>query len=106
MVEGIARRGDVSNTCICVMRSEPGLSHARMSIVLEIIRSVREAVFSRIERMLVVARRMLCLTTGPGLKLTSPASSKIKANLNVGLERGIGSNFRLKHRLRHGRVCK
>ena len=28
---------------------------ARMSIVLEIIRSVREAVFSRIERMLVVA---------------------------------------------------
>ena len=57
---------------------------ARMSIVLEIIRSVREAVFSRIERMLVVARRMLCLTTGPGLRLTSPASSKIKANLNVG----------------------
>ena len=79
---------------------------ARMSIVLEIIRSVREAVFSRIERMLVVARRMLCLTTGPGLRLTSPASSKIKANLNVGLERGIGSNFRLKHRLRHGRLCK
>ena len=77
---------------------------ARMSIVLEIIRSVREAVFSRIERMLVVARRMLCLTTGPGLRLTSPASSKIKANLNVG--RGIGSNFRLKHRLRHGRLCK
>ena len=78
---------------------------ARMSIVLEIIRSVREAVFSRIERMLVVARRMLCLTTGPGLRLTSPASSKIKANLNVGLERCIGSNFRLKHRLRHGRLC-
>ena len=50
---------------------------ARMSIVLEIIRSVIEAVFSRIERMLVVARRMLCLTTGPGLRLTSPASSKI-----------------------------
>ena len=79
---------------------------ARMSIVLEIIRSVREAVFSRIERMLVVARRMLCLTTGPGLRLTSPDSSKIKANLNVGLERGIGSKFRLKHRLRHGRLCK
>ena len=49
---------------------------------------------------------MLCLTTDPGLRLTSPASSKIKANLNVGLERGIGSNFRLKHRLRHGRLCK
>ena len=86
---------------------------ARMSIVLEIIRSVIEAVFSRIERMLVVARRMLCLTTGPGLRLTSPASSKIKANLNVGLVMTenyylypIGSNFRLKHRLRHGRLCK
>ena len=37
----------------------------RMSIVLEIIRSIREAFFSsRIERMLVVARRMLWLTTG------------------------------------------
>ena len=36
---------------------------------------------------------MLCLTTGPGFRLTSPASSKIKANLNVGLERGIGNNF-------------
>ena len=103
MMEGIARMGDVGNTVSC------GLSQvsvtARMSIVLEIIRSVREAVFSRIERMLVVARRMLCLTTGPGLRLTYPASSKIKANLNVGLERGIGSNFRLKHKLRHGRLC-
>ena len=49
---------------------------------------------------------MLCLITGPGLRLTSPASSSIKANLNVGLERGIGSTFRLKHRLRHGRLCK
>ena len=66
--------------------------------VTEIIRSVREAVFSRFEQMLVVARRILCLFTGPGLRLTSPASSKINANLNVGLERGIGSNFRLKHR--------
>ena len=86
------------------------LSHvlvtARMSIVLEIMRSLREAVFSRIERILVVARWMLCLTTGPGLRLTSPASSKINANLNVGLERGYSSNFRLKHRLRHGRLCK
>ena len=69
---------------------------ARMSIVFEIIRSVREAVFSRIERTLVVARRMLCLTTGAGFRLTSPARSSIKANLNVGLERGIGSKFRLK----------
>ena len=77
---------------------------ARMSIVLEIIRSVREAVFSRIERMFVVARPVLCLTTGPGIRLTSPASSKIKDNLNGGLERGIGSNFRSKHILRHGRL--
>ena len=78
----------------------------RMFIVLEIIRSVREAVFSRMERMFVVARRMLCLITGPGLRLTPPASSRIKANLNVGLERGIGSNFRLKQRLRHDRLCR
>ena len=49
---------------------------------------------------------MLCLTTGPGLRLTYPASSKIKANLNVSLERGIGSNGRLTQRLRHGRLCK
>ena len=79
----------------------------RMSIVLEILRSVRPAVFfSRMERKLVVARRMLCLTTGPGLKLTFPASSKIKANLTVGLQRNFGSNFRLKQRLRHGRLCR
>ena len=78
----------------------------RISIVFEIIRSVREAVFSRMERILVVARRMLCLATGQGFKLTSPASNRINANLNVGVERGIGSNFRLKQRLRHGRLCR
>ena len=81
----------------------------RISIVLETIRSVREAVFSRMERMLVVARRMLCLTTGPGLRLTSPASSRIKANLNVCLEQGIGSSFHMKQRLNHvadGRYVK
>ncbi|KAK2177022.1 hypothetical protein NP493_622g01010 [Ridgeia piscesae] len=49
---------------------------------------------------------MLCLTTGPGFRLTSPASSRINASLNVGVERGIGSNFRLKQRLRHGRLCR
>ena len=48
---------------------------------------------------------MLCLTTGPGFRLTSPASSRINANLNIGVEREIGSNFRLKHILRHGRLC-
>ena len=79
---------------------------ARMSIVLEIIISVREAVFSRIERMIVVSRRMWCLITGPGFRLISPASSRIKANLNVSLERGIGSNFPLKQRLLHGRLCR
>ena len=79
---------------------------ARISIVFEIIRSVREAVLSRMERMLVVARRMLCLTTGPRFRFTSPASSRINDNLNVDVERGIGSNFRLKQRLRHGRLCR
>ena len=33
------------------------------------------------ERMLVVARRMLCLITGPGLRLTSPASSILRVQL-------------------------
>ena len=47
MVADIARMGDDTNTCICVMRSEPWLSDRRMSIVLEIIRSVREAVFGQ-----------------------------------------------------------
>ena len=79
---------------------------ARISIVFEIIRSVREAILSRMERMLVMARRMLCLTTGPGFRFTSPASSRINDNLNVGVERGIGSNFRLKQRLRHGRLYR
>ena len=48
---------------------------------------------------------MLRLTTGPGFRLTSPASSRINANLNVAVERGIGSNFRLTQRLRHDRLC-
>ncbi len=77
---------------------------ARMSIVLEVNKSVSEAVLSRIDRTLVVATRILRLIAGPGLRLTSPASSKIIANLNVGLERGIGSNFLLKQRLRHGKL--
>ena len=47
---------------------------------------------SRMERMLVVARRMLRLTAVPGFKLTSPASSIINANLHIGLKRGTGSN--------------
>ena len=49
---------------------------------------------------------MLLLTADPGFRLTSPASSKIIANLNVGVERGIGGNLRLKQRLRHGKLCK
>ena len=79
---------------------------ARISIVLEIMRSVRETVFSRMERMLVVARRMLCLITCPGFRLTSPASSRINANLNVGLERCISSSFRLKQRLMQSSLCR
>ena len=49
---------------------------------------------------------MWCLITGPGLRPTSPASSRMKATLNIGLERDIGSNFRLKQRLTHGRLCR
>ena len=79
---------------------------ARMSIVLEINKSLSDAVLSRIDRTFVVANRMLRLTAGPGFRLTSPASSRIIANLNVGVERGIGSNLRLKQRLRHGKLCK
>ena len=56
---------------------------ARISIVFEMIRSVRETIFSRMERMVVVARRMLCLTTGPGFRLTSPASSRNNDSLKV-----------------------
>ena len=41
----------------------------------------------------MTARRMLCLITCLGFRLTSHASSRINANLNVGLEQGIGSNF-------------
>jgi len=44
------------------------------------------------EEVFVVARWMLHLTTCPGLRVTCPARSKTNANLNVGLERGIGSN--------------
>ena len=56
-----------------------------MYIVLEITKS-------RTDRTFVVANRMLRLTAGPGLRLMSPASSRIIANLNVDVERGIGSN--------------
>ena len=91
MVEGIARRGNVGNTRVCVVRSEPGLSHSKNVYCLGNDQIRKGGVFSRVERMLVVARRMLCLTTGPGFRLTSPASSSIKANLNVCLE--LGSNL-------------
>jgi len=46
-----------------VMRSKPLSVTARISRT-----SVKEAVFTRMERMLVVTRRMLRLTAGPGLK--------------------------------------
>ena len=86
---------------------EPGLSDTKD---IDCFRndkiSERGSFFSRMERMLVVARRMLCLATSPGFRLKSPASCRINDNLNVGVERGIGSNFRLKQRLRHGRLCR
>ena len=88
------------------MGSEPGLSDSKDIDCFRNYDISEQAVFSRMERMLVVARRMLCLTTGPRFRLTSPASSRINANLNVGVERGIGSNFRLKQRLRHGRLYR
>ena len=59
--------------------------------------------FSQMEQMLMVAERKLRLTVGPGIRVTSPARSKIKANLNPGLERETGSHFRLK-RLRHDKL--
>ena len=49
---------------------------------------------------------MLCLITGPGLRLTSPANSRNNANLNVSLERGISSISWLKQKLRLGRLCR
>ena len=106
MVEGITGRGGIGNTWICVMRSEPGLSDSKNVYCFGYYKISERGGFSRIERMLLVARRMLCLITGPGLRLISPASRSIKTNVNVGLELGIGSNFRLKHRLRYGRLCK
>ena len=72
---------------------------ARMSIVLEINKSLSDAVLSRIDQTFVVANRMLCLTASPGFRLTLPTSSRIIANLNVGVQRGIGSNLRLKQTL-------
>ena len=75
---------------------------ARMSIVLEINKSLSDAV----DRTFVVANRMLRLTAGPGFRLSSPASSRIIANLNIGVERVIGSNLRLTQRLRHDKLCK
>ena len=47
--------------------------------------------------------KMLRLTAGSGLILKSPARRSTMANLNVGIEQGIGSNLPLKQRLRHGK---
>ena len=70
------------------------------------LQSLSYAVLFRIDRTFVVGNRNLRLTAGPRFRLTSPASSRIIANLNVGVERGIGSNLRLKQILRHGKLCK
>ena len=47
---------------------------------------------------------MLELMAGPGLILTSPSRRSIMANLQVGLEQGIGGNLRLKQR--YGKQCQ
>ena len=95
MVEGIARSGNVGNTCSCVMRFDPSLSDRKNVYCFGNNKiGKRGGVFTNVTNV-CGGQRMLCLITGPGLRLTPPASSKIKANLNVGLERGIGSNFRL-----------
>ena len=57
---------------------------ARMSIVLEINKSLSGAALSRIDRTFVVANRMLRLTASPGFRLTSPSSRIIIANLKSG----------------------
>ena len=102
MVEGIARRGDVGNTCSCVMRSEPGLSHSKNVYCFGNYKISKRYIFTNGTNVSGGHANV----PGPGLRLTYHASSKVKANLNVGLELNIGSNFRLKQRLRHGRLCK
>ena len=59
-----------------------------------------------LSRVFVVANLMMRLMTCPGLTPTSPARRNSMANLNVGLEQGIGSNRRLKQRLTRGKPCK
>ena len=74
-------------------------------IVSEINKSVSEAIFSNGTNV-SGGQADVAPDRSPGLTITSPGRSKVNANLNVGLERGIGSNFRLKQRLRHGRQCR
>ena len=54
----------------------------------------------------MVANLVLRLMAGPGLILTSPDRISTTANLNVGLEQGIGNNLRFNQILRHGKPCK
>ena len=70
MVEGITRSGNVGNTCSCVMRFDPSLSDRKNVYSFGNYQIGMSGGFSRMERMFVVARRMLCLITGPGLRLT------------------------------------
>ena len=59
---------------------------ARMSTLFENNKSLSDRTF-------VVANLMLRLMADPGLILTSPARRSIMADLNIGLEQGIGSNL-------------
>ena len=92
------------------MQAPYGLSQdsviASMYIFFENNKSLNDAVLPRADRTFVVANLMLRLMADPRLILTPPARRSTLANLNVGLEQGIGSNLRLKQRLRHDKSCK
>ena len=79
---------------------------ARMSIFFKNYKSLTDAVLPRTDRTFVAANLVLLLMAGPRLIVTSPARRCTMANLNVGLDKGIGSNLRLKQRLRHGKPYK
>lgn len=79
---------------------------ARMSILLETIRSVRDAVFSLTDLTFKVPSLRDLFPVGPGFRLTSPASRSMMANLRFGLDRGMGSNFLLKQIFSAERVSK
>ena len=87
MAEGIARRGNVGNTRSCVMRSGPGLSYSKNVYCFGNYKISKRGVFftngtnvSGGQANVVPDHRSMIK-----IRLTSPASSRIKANLKVGL---------------------